>query len=57
MRISAKPLERKPGLTYKTPGRIFEQIRSMLTEDTALEDSSVEVDASFLGGKAKSAQG
>ncbi len=51
--ISAKQLERELGVTYKTAWRIFKQIRSMLAEDISLEGSSVEVDATFVGGKAK----
>ena len=51
--ISAKQLERELGVTYKTAWRMFKQIRSMLTEDITLEGSSVEIDATFVGGKAK----
>ena len=51
--ISAKQLERELGVTYKTAWRMFKQIRSMLAEDVTLEGSLVEVDATFVGGKAK----
>ena len=51
--ISAKQLERELGVTYKTAWRMFKQIRSMLVDDVTLEGSSVEVDATFVGGKAK----
>lgn len=51
--ISAKQLERELGVTYKTAWRIFKQIRSMLTETISLEGAAVEVDATFVGGKAK----
>ncbi|MCI0794241.1 MAG: IS1595 family transposase, partial [Chloroflexi bacterium] len=51
--ISAKQLERELGVTYKTAWRIFKQIRSMLTETITLEGAAVEVDATFVGGKAK----
>ncbi len=51
--ISAKQLERELGVTYKTAWRIFKQIRSMLAETVTLGGSSVEVDATFVGGKAK----
>ncbi len=51
--IAAKQLERELGVTYKTAWRMFKQIRSMLAEDITLEGSSVEVDATFVGGKAK----
>ena len=51
--ISAKQLERELGVTYKTAWRIFKQIRSMLAENVTLEGSSVEIDATWVGGKAK----
>ena len=51
--IAAKQLERELGVTYKTAWRMFKQIRSMLAEDITLEGSSVEIDATFVGGKAK----
>jgi transposase-like protein len=51
--ISAKQLERELGVTYKTAWRIFKQIRSMLGENIILEGSSVEIDATWVGGKAK----
>ena len=51
--IAAKQLERELGVTYKTAWRMFQQIRSMLAEDITLEGSSVEIDATFVGGKAK----
>ena len=51
--IAAKQLERELGVTYKTAWRMFKQIRSMLAEDIPLEGSSVEIDATFVGGKAK----
>ena len=51
--ISAKQLERELGVTYKTAWRMFKQIRSMLVDDVTLEGSSVEIDATFVGGKAK----
>lgn len=51
--ISAKQLEREIGVTYKTAWRMFTLIRSTLTEDFNMEGSSVEVDESFFGGKAK----
>jgi transposase len=49
--ISAKQLERELGVTYKTAWRIFNQIRSMLTDDVVLEDSSVEADETYIGGR------
>ena len=51
--ISAKQLERELGVTYKTAWRMFKQIRSILGEDVSLEGLLVEVDETFIGGKAK----
>lgn len=51
--ISAKQLQRELGVTYKTAWRILKQIRSMLAEDVGLEGSSVQVDVTYVGGKAK----
>jgi len=50
--ISAKQLERELGVTYKTAWRMFKQIRSILAEDVSLEGLLVEVDETFIGGKA-----
>lgn len=51
--ISAKQLERELGVTYKTAWRMFKQIRSILNEDVSLEGLLVEVDETYMGGKAK----
>src|SRR3712207_4487063 len=51
--ISAKQLERELGVTYKTAWRMFKQIRSLLSQDEAPLDGTVEVDEAYLGGKAK----
>ena len=51
--ISAKQLERELGVTYKTAWRMFKQIRSILAEDVSLEGLLVEVDETYIGGKAK----
>ena len=50
--ISAKQLERELGVTYKTAWRMFKQIRSILNEDVDLEGLLVEVDETYIGGKA-----
>ena len=51
--ISAKQLERELGVTYETAWRMFKQIRSILAEDVSLEGLLVEVDETYIGGKAK----
>jgi transposase len=52
--ISAKQLERELGVTYKTAWRMFNKIRTLLTQegDGPLQ-GIVEVDEAYLGGKAK----
>ena len=51
--ISAKQIEREIGVTYKTAWRMFKQIRSMLAEGTDPLSGKVEVDETYVGGKAK----
>ena len=51
--ISAKQLERELGVTYKTAWRMFKQIRSILNVDVDLGGLLVEVDETYVGGKAK----
>ncbi len=51
--ISAKQIQRECGVTYKTAWRMFQQIRTLMSEDIRLEGSSVEVDEAFLGGALK----
>jgi transposase-like protein len=50
--ISAKQIERETGVTYKTAWRMFKQIRSMLDEDTKPLSNKVELDETYIGGKA-----
>ena len=54
--ISAKQIERETGVTYKTAWRMFKQIRTLLDEDKTLS-GSVEVDETYMGGKAKGRTG
>src|SRR5271169_6360804 len=51
--ISAKQIQRETGVTYKTAWRIFKQIRTLMSEDITLEGSSVEIDETYVGSKAK----
>lgn len=51
--VSAKQIQRETGVTYKTAWRMFKQIRTLMSEDITLEGSSVEIDETYVGGKAK----
>jgi transposase-like protein len=51
--ISAKQIPRETGVTYKTAWRMFKQIRTLMSEDVSLEGEAVEVDETYMGGKAK----
>ena len=51
--ISAKQIQRETGVTYKTAWRMFKQIRTLMSEDISLEGSAVEIDETYVGGKAK----
>jgi transposase len=56
--ISAKQIQRETGVTYKTAWRMFEQIRSLLSEtDMQLEGSAVEIDEMYYGGTRKGGAG
>jgi transposase-like protein/Zn ribbon nucleic-acid-binding protein len=49
--ISAKQMERELGVTYKTAWRMFNRIRSLLSEDIGPMSGTVEVDETYVGGK------
>ena len=49
--ISAKQLEREIGVTYKTAWRMFNKIRSMLTQDETFLAGTIEMDEMYHGGK------
>jgi transposase-like protein len=49
--FSAKALQRKHGMTYKTAWRMFKQIRKLLNEDMNIFTNEVEVDETYIGGK------
>lgn len=51
--ISAKQLERELGVTYKTAWRMFTQIRKLFDEDSGPLSGTVEIDATYYGGKPK----
>jgi transposase len=52
--ISAKQIQRETGVTYKTAWRIFNRIRTLLTDDDVqMEGPTVEVDESYYGGTRK----
>jgi len=48
---SAKALQRKTGVTYKTAWRMFKQIRKLLDENEGILTNEVEVDETYIGGK------
>lgn len=49
--ISAKQIERETGVTYKTAWRMFNQIRTLLSEEQSPLSGMVEVDETYVGGK------
>jgi transposase-like protein len=48
---SAKELQRRTGVTYKTAWRMFKQIRKLLDESEGILTKEVEVDETYIGGK------
>jgi transposase len=48
---SAKELQRRTGVTYKTAWRMFKQIRTLLDEDAGMFTDKVEIDETYIGGK------
>ncbi|VAW43427.1 hypothetical protein MNBD_CHLOROFLEXI01-1787 [hydrothermal vent metagenome] len=51
--ISAKQIERKIGVTYKTAWRMCKLIRQQLDENKSSFSSEVEADETYVGGKKK----
>ena len=49
--ISAKQIQRETGVTYKTAWRMFNQIRSLLQEDSPALTGEVEVDETYIGAR------
>jgi transposase-like protein/ribosomal protein L37AE/L43A len=48
--FSAKSLQRRTGVTYKTAWRMFKQIRTLLDENKSILSDEVEVDETYIGG-------
>ncbi len=48
--VSAKQLQRELGVTYKTAWRMFYQIRTLLGENSKLDDT-VEIDETYIGAR------
>ncbi|MBM4445751.1 MAG: IS1595 family transposase [Chloroflexi bacterium] len=55
--FSAKAFQRKHEVTYKTAWRIFKQVRKLLNETPIILDNEVEVDETYVGGKAHGKRG
>jgi transposase len=51
--VSAKELERHLGVTYKTAWRMAKQIRLLMAQDGGQLTGIVEVDETYIGGRAK----
>lgn len=51
--VSAKELERTLGVTYKTAWRMCKQIRLLMQQEADKLTGTVEVDETYIGGKAK----
>lgn len=52
--VSAKELERHLGVTYKTAWRMAKQIRLLMQQEADKLTGTVEVDETYIGGRAKS---
>jgi hypothetical protein len=50
--VAAKEIERQTGVTYKTAWRMAHQIRKLMSQSDGLLSGVVEVDETFIGGKA-----
>jgi transposase len=48
--FSAKALQRKHGMTYKTAWRMFKQIRQLLNDSASIFTGEVEIDETYIGG-------
>jgi len=50
--VSGKELERQLGVTYKTAWRMAKQIRLLFTQSQNILGGTVEIDETYVGGKA-----
>ena len=55
--VSGKELQRQLGVTYKCAWRIAKQFRKLFDEANDLLNNTVEVDETYVGGKAKGKRG
>ena len=56
--ISAKQIQRETGVTYKCAWRMFNRIRSLLSDgDLQLEGPTVKIDETYMGGRRKGRAG
>jgi transposase len=55
--ISAKQLQRELGVTYKTAWRMFKQIRSLFQSSPKPICGEIEVDETYIGGRAYHGKG
>jgi len=56
--ISAKQIQRETGVTYKCAWRIFNRVRSLLSDgELQLEGPTVEIDETYYGGRRKGKAG
>src|ERR1700719_1214451 len=56
--ISAKQIQRETGVTYKTAWRMFNRLRSLLSDShLRLMGPTVEIDEAYMGGKRKRGKG
>lgn len=55
--VSAKQLQRELGVTYKTAWRMFKQIRTLLNDLPETMSGDVELDETYIGGRAHGKRG
>lgn len=55
--VSAMELQRHIGVTYKTAFRMMHQIRKLMASSPSMLGGTVEVDETYIGGKAKGKRG
>ena len=55
--VSAKELQRHTGVTYKCAWRMAKQIRLLFNKSDSKLSNTIEVDETYIGGKAKGKRG